>query len=93
MVIKIPVQTEENMTTGPATATLSERDANALLSRPKNIERVNSVKVTLLLPFMTNEAVPSAETQRFIEYYEGLLLAVDSLKICRFMTRETGRRS
>lgn len=80
MVLKIPVRTEENVTTGPATATLSERDANALLSEPKSIQHVNSVKVALLLPFMTHEAVPSAETQRFIEYYEGLLLAVDSLK-------------
>ena len=80
MVIKIPVQAEENVTTEPATAMLSERDVNALLSEPKSIERVNSVKVALLLPFMTNEATPSTETQRFIEYYEGFLLAVDSLK-------------
>ena len=71
MTIKIPVQAEENMTTEPATTMLSE---------PKSIERVNSVKVALLLPFMTNETIPSTETQRFIEYYEGLLLAVDSLK-------------
>lgn len=80
MTIKIPVQAEENMTTEPATTMLSERDVNALLSEPKSIERVNSVKVALLLPFMTNETIPSTETQRFIEYYEGLLLAVDSLK-------------
>ena len=80
MTIKIPVQAEENMTTEPATTMLSERDVNALLSEPKSIERVNSVKVALLLPFMTNEAIPSTETQRFIEYYEGFLLAVDSLK-------------
>ena len=79
MTIKIPVQAEE-MTTEPATTMLSERDVNALLSEPKSIERVNSVKVALLLPFMTNEAIPSTETQRFIEYYEGFLLAVDSLK-------------
>ena len=80
MVIRIPVQTEENVTTETVTATLSEKDANALLSEPKNIEHVNSVIVVLLWPFMTNQAAPSAETQRFIEYYEGLLLAVDSLK-------------
>ena len=79
MTIKIPVQAEEMMTE-PATTMLSERDVNALLSEPKSIERVNSVKVALLLPFMTNEAIPSTETQRFIEYYEGFLLAVDSLK-------------
>lgn len=48
MVIKIPVQAEENVTTEPATAMLSERDVNALLSEPKSIERVNSVKVALI---------------------------------------------
>lgn len=80
MVIKIPVKTEENVTTKPSAAPLSERDVNALLSEPKNIEHVNMVKVALLLPFMTNETIPSAETKRFIEYYEGLLLAVDSLR-------------
>ena len=80
MTIKIPVQAQENVTIKPETTTLSERDINALLSETKNIERVNSVKIALLLPFMTDEAILSAETQRFIEYYEGLLLAVDSLK-------------
>lgn len=80
MVIKIPVQGEEHVTTEPQTTTLSERDVNALLSTPKSIEHVNMIKVALLLPFMTNEPVPSAETQRFIEYYEGMLLAIDSLR-------------
>ena len=80
MVIKIPVQAEESVTTEPKTATLSERDVNTLLSEPKSIERVNMIKVAMLLPFMTDETKPSAETQRFIEYYEGFLLAVDSLR-------------
>lgn len=78
MVIKIPVETKETVTeTAPV---MHERDVNALLSTPKKIERVNMIKVALLLPFMTNEAKPSSNTQRFIEYYEGLLLAVDSLR-------------
>ena len=59
---------------------MHERDVNALLSIPQEIKRVNMIKVALLLPFMTNEATPSANTLRFIEYYEGMLLAVDSLR-------------
>ena len=78
MVIKIPVETKETVTeTAPV---MHERDVNALLSVPKKIERVNMIKVALLLPFMTNEPRPSSNTQRFIEYYEGMLLAVDSLR-------------
>lgn len=79
MVIRIPVNTEESVTTQPIAAP-KERDVNALLSAPKDIRHVNNVKVALLLPFMTNEPKPSTKTQRFIEYYEGFLLAVDSLR-------------
>lgn len=79
MVIKIPVQTDESVIIQNI-ATSGERDVNALLSAPKNIERVNQIKVALLLPFMTEEAIPSSATSRFIEYYEGILLAVDSLR-------------
>lgn len=79
MVIKIPVRTDESVIIQNI-ATSGERDVNALLSAPKNIERVNQIKVALLLPFMTEEAIPSSATSRFIEYYEGILLAVDSLR-------------
>lgn len=75
MVIKIPVKTEESITTAQVAVPV-ERDVNALLSAPKNIERVNKIKVALLLPFTTSESSPSS----VIEYYEGLLLAVDSLQ-------------
>lgn len=78
MVIKIPVETKDVITeTAPV---MHERDVNALLTAPKEIKRVNMIKVALLLPFMTNEKTPSATTLRFIEYYEGMLLAVDSLR-------------
>lgn len=80
MVLKIPVETKETTTKTVAAATMGERDVNALLSAPKKSERINMIKVALLLPFMTDEAKPSANTQRFIEYYEGMLLAIDSLR-------------
>ncbi|RHJ87634.1 LysM peptidoglycan-binding domain-containing protein [Parabacteroides sp. AM08-6] len=80
MVIKVPVKTEESVTTEPVIHQSNERDVNALLSAPKNIEQVNMIKVVILLPFMTNESQLSPETARFIEYYEGFLLAIDSLR-------------
>lgn len=79
MVIKIPVKTEELVTTD-IMGQPAEHDVNALLSLPKNSERVNQIKVAMFLPFMTNEVVTSANSARFIEYYEGFLLAIDSLR-------------
>jgi len=76
MVIKIPMETEETVTEQPVPV-LSERDVNALLTEPKQIERIDRVQIALLLPFTTSDPGASA---RFIEYYEGLLIAVDSLR-------------
>lgn len=78
MVIKVPVTTEEKVTTLPAA--LDERDVNALLTENKGLNLVDRIQVDLLLPFMTNETRMSDATARFVEYYEGMLLAVDSLR-------------
>lgn len=78
MVIKIPVAGEEVITQNIRQP--EEREVNALLSTPKDIKKVNRIQVALLLPFMTNETTQSSATSRFVEYYEGLLLAVDSLR-------------
>ena len=78
MIIKIPVETQKAITKDIYMP--EEAEVNALLSKTDNIQRVNKIKVALLLPFMTEEVIPSASTERFIEYYEGLLIAVDSLR-------------
>lgn len=78
MVIKIPVRTEETVTREAATP--EESVVNALLAAPRDSRHVATVKAVLLLPFMTGQAAHSPATQRFVEYYEGLLLAVDSLR-------------
>lgn len=78
MVLKIPVQAEETVIT--TLEKPKEREVNALLTAPKRIDRVNTIRVALLLPFMAYEPVRSENSLRFIEYYEGLLLAIDSLK-------------
>ncbi len=80
MAIKIPVKADETGETATASAGMPEKDVNALLSAPKESKRIDMIRVALLLPFMTNEPKPSANTQRFIEYYEGMLLAIDSLR-------------
>jgi len=78
MIIKIPVQAEETVVT--TIEAPQESDVNALLNKAVTINRINTLKVALLLPFMAEEQVRSDASLRFIEYYEGLLLAIDSLK-------------
>lgn len=56
----------------------SESEVNALLSAPKSTRALNQLKVALLLPF--NPSKKTTASSRFIEYYEGMLLAVDSLQ-------------
>lgn len=55
-----------------------ENEINALLDNKKEIQHVNVIKAALLLPF-TNTADP-ARAPLYVEYYEGLLLAIDSLR-------------
>ncbi|MDR2390037.1 MAG: LysM peptidoglycan-binding domain-containing protein [Tannerellaceae bacterium] len=78
MILTIPIKEEE-----PApqkTTAVQERDANALLSASVKMDKPDTIKVVLLLPFMTEDVIPSSNTSRFVEYYEGLLLAIDSLR-------------
>ncbi|MCD8043668.1 MAG: LysM peptidoglycan-binding domain-containing protein [Tannerellaceae bacterium] len=77
MVIKVPIQTDEPVASS-TTPIGNEREVNSLLNQRPSMDRVNMVKVALLLPFMENR--PEASDSRFVEYYEGFLLAVDSLK-------------
>ncbi|MDR1645107.1 MAG: LysM peptidoglycan-binding domain-containing protein [Tannerellaceae bacterium] len=77
MVIRIPVK--EEIIVSQQTAASNEKDANALLSTPAKIDRPDTINLVLLLPFMTEETIPTSNT-RFVEYYEGLLLAIDSLR-------------
>jgi LysM repeat protein/ABC-type branched-subunit amino acid transport system substrate-binding protein len=78
MILIIPVKEEEPVT--PKTTASKEKDANALLSQPLKMDKPDTIKMVLLLPFLAEEAIPSANTMRFIEYYEGMLLAIDSLR-------------
>lgn len=67
---EVVVSTSESVT--------KEGEVNALLNNKNEIQHVNVIKAVLLLPF-TNIADPS-RAPLYVEYYEGLLLAVDSLR-------------
>lgn len=75
--IYIPEKIEVVVAT--TTETPQEYEVNALLNVHRPVQRVNVVKTALLLPFLANEPL-NPSSLRFLEYYEGYLLAVDSLK-------------
>lgn len=79
MVLRVPTK-EKVPLGGDDPVALNENEVNALLNDVKEMAFVDHVQVVLLLPFMSNEATVSSEAARCIEYYEGLLLAVDKLK-------------
>jgi len=43
-------------------------------------KRYGTIKVAVILPFLNSDGQKVAETERMVEYYEGFLLAIDSLK-------------
>lgn len=81
--ILIPVYKEQSIgADGKTVADVQEAKVNALLKMPTEKMNANPVRIALLLPFGTVDAEPGKESnsQRFVEYCEGLLLALDSLK-------------
>lgn len=81
--ILIPVYKELSIgADGKTAADAQESKVNALLKQPAYSPKTGAAKIALLLPFGTVDASQSTESnsQRFVEYYEGILMAIDSLK-------------
>ena len=83
MVIQVPATLGSSGEAGAAPtaqAAPSEHEVNALLNAPKRIDQIHRIRMALLLPFQADQQPQSAASARFVEYYEGLLLAVDSIR-------------
>jgi LysM repeat protein len=78
MVLIIPVK--EEVAVVQQTAASKEKDANALLSVVATVDKPDTIRVVLLLPFLVEEPTPASNTTWLVEYYEGMLLAIDSLR-------------
>ena len=79
-IIRIPT----NMVTHPiqgGNEAINSSKTNSLLSQVYPLKEVNMIKVALLLPFGTKDAVVDKSLQnKMVEYYEGFLLALDAIK-------------
>jgi len=78
MTIRIPLRINENEL--PKDAEPSPGEVNAMLEEKKETMPVNSSRITLLLPYDAENPKSATPGNRFTEYYEGMLLAVDSLR-------------
>ena len=66
-------QTEQNIQ-----SQVIPTDSELFRENRKKTERFSTIKAAVILPFL--DGVSKSESSRMVEYYEGLLMAVDSLK-------------
>ena len=78
MTIRIPLRINESDI--PKEAEPDANEVNALLKMKKEIKRVKAARIALLLPYDANISNATELKKSMIEYYEGMLLAVDSLR-------------
>ncbi len=80
MVIKVPAKksdTAPSTPSTPASGTKNEYDIEAMRAHRNEVNRLDVARVALLLPFQTSD---TKNVPRFVEYYEGFLMAIDSLR-------------
>lgn len=78
--IRIPV-TADNSTAIQSNPSETAQQMHEILSETSRISKEDRISVVLLLPLqLYNSVVNSAMQNRYLEFYEGFLMAVDSLK-------------
>ena len=81
MVIKVPAKKSDTAPSStpstPASGTKNEYDIEAMRAHRNEVNRLDVARVALLLPFQTSD---TKNVPRFVEYYEGFLMAIDSLR-------------
>jgi LysM repeat protein len=78
MTLRIPLRINEKDL--PKEIEPDAGEVNAMLNAEKEIKRVNAAKIALLLPYDTENIKSTDAKKRITEYYEGMLLAVDTLR-------------
>jgi LysM repeat protein len=78
MTLRIPLRV--NLNELPTEASETPKEVNEMLSAKPDIKPVVSAKIAILLPYDSENPKSSEAMKRFIEFYEGMLLAVDSLR-------------
>lgn len=75
----IPYSSSATLTPTPATSTQNvPSDSELFNQNKKKTERYSTIKAAVVLPFLNTNS--KGESARMVEYYEGFLMAADSLK-------------
>ncbi|MDR1098686.1 MAG: LysM peptidoglycan-binding domain-containing protein [Tannerella sp.] len=82
MTLRIPLRINEKDI--PKKEEPDAREVNAMLGAKREIKLVNAAKIALLLPYNADKT--TANTTLITEFYEGMLLAVDSLRNMGYAT-------
>ncbi len=78
MTLRIPLRINEKDL--PKETEPDAGEVNAMLNIKKEIKRVNAAKIALLLPYDAENSKSTDARKRITEYYEGMLLAADTLR-------------
>ena len=78
MTIRIPLRIDERDL--PKEVEQDANEVNAMLNIKKEIKKLNAARIALLLPYDADISNSTELKKTTIEYYEGLLLAVDTLR-------------
>ena len=78
MTIRIPLRINEKDL--PKEVEKDANEVNAMLNIKKEIKRVNAARIALLLPYDASLSTSSDLRKLMTEYYEGMLLAIDTLR-------------
>lgn len=78
MTLRIPLRINEKDL--PKEVELDAGEVNAMLGTKKETKLVNAAKIALLLPYDAENPKSTDSKKRITEYYEGMLLAVDTLR-------------
>lgn len=76
----IPYAQETKAETPSVKPTVIPTDDQLFDESKKEARKISTIKAAVMLPFMTDGSGNRDEQARMVEYYEGFLMAVDSLK-------------
>ena len=84
MTLRIPLRVNEKDL--PKEAEPDANEVNAMLKTKKETKLLNAVKVALLFPWDSNNPNSTDLRKQLVEYYEGMVLAADTLRKQGYIT-------
>lgn len=80
--LRIPYHKNCDVSLGESKGGLPREESNSEIFEENRVPKgdFSVINTAVILPFMASDSLHNAERQRMVEYYEGFLMAADSLK-------------